>query len=154
MKLEDVLASVAPEQWVPGQIIIFDWYDGPRQGIGRLAHPRCEFAFEMLAQRYNPDDLDDRLFRLSELPSGSVDEALDAIRSLGGPANVLWVPVWRFETEEKRRQADQRIDDILVKRRETAVVVYSRDMATFLGRWQAEAGEEEAADWFSILGVP
>jgi hypothetical protein len=152
MKTQHVLMSVPANSWVAGQVVVFDWFDGPRQGVARMAKPECEFAFELLAERLNPDGLDDRLFRVSELPAGSVTRILDTIHSLGSPVNVVWVPVWKFGSEEERLQADQEIDRILSQQRGTGLVVYSRDMITFLGCWEDDQVQGEVQDWTEPKG--
>jgi len=153
MNTQDALTSLPPKHWVVDQVVVFDWFDGPRQGVGRLAKPACEFAFELLAERHNPDGLDDRLFRISELPQGSVTQILDAIHSLGSPANVVWVPVWHFASEEEKRRANRETELILSRRKDTGLVIYSRDMATILGCWQGDRVNGQTQDWFSILSI-
>ncbi len=96
MEQKNKPASLAPPDWTADQVIVFDWYDGPRQGVVCLKEPPCEFSFELLAEKPNPDDLDHRLFRVSELPAGSVAQILEAIRVLGKPTGIVWVPVWKF----------------------------------------------------------
>ena len=51
MTLESQLVSIPPEQWKTRQAVIFDWYDGPREGICALEHPCLEFSFKLLAER-------------------------------------------------------------------------------------------------------
>lgn len=153
MELKNKLTSRAPDDWVVDQVIVFDWYDGPRQGVACLTQPPCEFYFELLAERYNPNGLDDRLFRVSELPPGSVAKVLEATQALGSPTNAVWVPTWKFSSEGERRQADQAINQILSARKDTGIVIASPDMATFLGCWQTDGDSHPITDWFSALGV-
>ncbi len=133
MSLETVLASLPPDRWLARQVIAFDWSDGPREGVCWMARPDCEFFFELLAEQLGLDNLDDRLFRLSELPKGSVSGILTALRGLGGPTGPLWVPVWQFGNETERARADQEIDRLLSRRRRTNIVVQTRDMTDFVG---------------------
>jgi hypothetical protein len=148
MNIQESLLSLPCEEWAVDQAVVFDWFDGPRHGVVRLAKPECEFAFEVLAERYNPDGLDDRLFRVCGLPAGSVAEVLTSIRSLGAPANVVWVPVWSFESEEQKLRADRRIDDVLSRQESTGLVIYTRDLLTYLGCWRDDrAGEEIGREW-------
>ena len=97
-----------------------------------MAKPDCEFFFELLDEQSAPEDLDDRLFRLSELPKGTVAGILAVLRGLGEPANTLWVPLWRFENETERAKVEQEIDRLLGRRR-TAIVVRTRDRMDFAG---------------------
>ena len=62
--LEKALLSVPTKDWQVGQIIVFDWYDGPREGICKMARPLCCFYFEVIEEEATEDDLDDRYFRL------------------------------------------------------------------------------------------
>ena len=153
MHKQHALKSLPPKEWVSDRVVVFDWFDGARRGVVRMLKPKCEFLFELLAERLNPDGLDDRLFRVVELPEGSVAKILDAIHSLGDPVNVVWVPVWRFGSEEERVRADRELDCILSQRKETKLVIRSRDMATFLGCWQLERRSDQTSDWFSKLCI-
>src|SRR5205085_2859450 len=101
MGFEKQLRSVPPAEWVARRAIILDWYDGPRHGVCSLAHPVLEFAFELLDERPNPDDLDDRFFRLKEMKEGSVDAITTLLAELGAPETAIWVPVWRFPSADK-----------------------------------------------------
>jgi hypothetical protein len=133
MALENLLASIPVEEWVPDQVVVFDWFDGPREGVARMHNPPCEFFFGLLAERYTPDDLDDRLFGLSELPPGSVAKLLDTIHLLGEPVNEVWVPVWQFPNEVEQSEVERETDRLLSLRRTTNLVIWTKDMRTFLG---------------------
>jgi hypothetical protein len=151
MALEKELQSLPPAQWLTRKTIVFDWYDGPREGICALARPSVEFSFELLDERSNPGDLDDRLFRLQELPVGSVDRILTSLAELGPPDQAVWVPVWRFRSEVQQQEADQTIRDILSGAQATSVVIATRDMEHFLGCWPIELNATRDRDWFSAL---
>jgi hypothetical protein len=153
MKTQHTLMSLPAKDWIVAQAIVFDWFDGPRQGVARLSKPECEFEFQLLAERHNPDGLDDRLFRVNELPVGSVNLVLEAIHSLGSPASVVWLPVWKFGSQEERLRADKEIDRILNQQKGTGLVISSRDMTTFLGCWQDDRHTGLVKDWFSRLGL-
>lgn len=151
MDFEDTLISTPASRWRTRQAVVFDWYDGPREGVCALAVPECEFYFELLDERTNPDDLDDRLFRASALPSGSLDRLLAGLRDLGSPTNSVWVPMWRFPNDGARRQATDLVEALRSARRPTAVVIATRDMMQFLGCWQVSRPEASVTDWFAYL---
>jgi len=154
MTLEQTLASTPAPEWKTDLAIVFDWYDGPRQGVCRLAAPAAEFFFDLLDERPTPDDLDDRLFRLSEIPPGSVEDILSALRDVGRPTGPVWTPIWRFSNEAARAQAENRLRALAASKRSTTLVVYTRDMTDFLGCWRVDPCEPGHADWFAALGVP
>lgn len=141
MKLEELLQSVPVGQWKAGQSYSFDWHDGPRAGICSLATPGGEFYFEMVDERYNPDGLDDRLFRLSELPTGSVAEVLSI------------VPDLRHSDESVRHRARHRLETIENSRRPTSLIVLSQDMEHFDGFWRVDLAQADDTDWFAALGI-
>jgi hypothetical protein len=142
MKLEELLASVPIDQWKVGWLYPLEWYDGPREGVCALAVPGGEFYFKLLAERYNAEGLDDRLYRLSELPAGSVAEVLSAARDFASADATL------------RERAEQRMEQVLSKKRPTALVIHTQDMEQFLGLWNVERPEVNGADWFSLLSIP
>jgi hypothetical protein len=137
----DLLESLPAEQWRVGQIYCYDWHDGPREGVCCLLKPPAQFYFELLDQRYNRDGLDDRLFRLSELPPGSVAEVLSTLPDLQNPS------------EEVRRRAGARLDAINARRRPTSVIIWTQDMKRFQGCWNVEPSEADVTDWFAALGI-
>src|SRR5712691_11519086 len=121
MSLEETLLAAPREQWHVARTYVYGWQDGPTHGACEMAAPQCEFFFELLSERYNPDGLDDRIYRLSELPAGSVAELLTLHTQGAGRAGPV------------RDEADRRIEEIRAARRPTSLVVYSQDMEHFLG---------------------
>jgi hypothetical protein len=153
MNLESTLTSVPADQWKVSLSIIFDWYDGPRQGICRLAQPAVEFSFELIDERFSPDGPDDRLFRLSEIPAGSVEAVLSGLQNLGHPTGPYWVPIWRFPSEEERQGAEALVKQVQQARRPTSLVLSTRDMVEFLGCWKVPTGERPTGGWFAALNL-
>jgi hypothetical protein len=148
MSFEESLASVPVDQWRTRQAVVFDWYDGPREGICALAHPEVEFFFSLLDERENADDADDRLFRLSEIPQGSVKRAVQSLAEFGvanAASGTVWCPHWQFPNDDAKRQADQLLRAVAASDKPSPVVILTRDLITFLGCWQV--------DWFSALGI-
>jgi hypothetical protein len=154
MAIEELLLSCPVGRWRTEQAIVFDWNDGPRQGIATLAFPECEFVFELIEERFNPTGLDHRLFRLRELPVGSVRSVLGLITQLGRPSKPVWVPVWKFATEVEKQEADRAIDVVLAEARATDLVVLSQDMEHFGGAWVVKEDQRGQTDWFGFLGIP
>lgn len=152
MALEETLTSVPPGTWVIAQVIVLDWYDGPRQGLCALAEPPCQFHFELLDERPTEDDLDDRLFRLSELPAGSIERAMSILAVLGHPSRPVWAPTWDFPRPEAQDQAERELSVVLDARRPTRLVIRTSNMIAFRGCWLVARDDPGAADWFEALG--
>ena len=153
MTLEVQLLTCDVSSWLIRQAVIFDWFDGPRQGICALSVPECEFAFDCLAERYNPSGLDDRLYRLREVQKGTINTVVSRISALGSPLSSIWVPVWRFSSEREKELVDADIDELLENSRLTNVIVHSQDLSVFLGCWNLPQFPSDDTDWFSLLGI-
>lgn len=152
MTPEQRLLAVPLERWSTRQAIVLDWYDGPREGLCALASPGGEFLFELLGERPNPDDLDDRLFLIREIPDGTVDALVADIQELGSPGGPVWVPVWRFRTESARERVEQRLRQIQTDARPISLVVSTRDLKRFLECWRA-APPPHAGLWSALSGI-
>ncbi len=142
MNLEELLKSTPPEQWKVGQLYALGWYDGPESGVCSLAVPGGEFYFEMIDERYNPDGLDDRIFRLSELPAGSVADVLGIAPNLGSKYDAT------------RKEANVRLEGICARKLPTTLIVHTQDWEHFLGCWKVDPTRTDITDWFSLLNIP
>ena len=63
------------------------------------------------------------------MPTGTVAQFQEAARLLGSPEDVL------------RRQAQQRRQELRSQKRETSLVLLSRDLQNFQGCWRVAGGE-------------
>jgi hypothetical protein len=118
--LAAVLASLPVEQWQVKRLGIVGWYDGPTEGICELALPACAFYFELWAERFRADDVDDRLFRLSTLPRSAIDR--------------LWATVDEWEAHKDE------IDELRSSRTLTRVIVRTDDWECFTAYWELMKG--------------
>jgi len=146
------LTATPPEHWQTEQVIVLDWYDGPRAGLCRLRSPVAEFQFELRAERATEDDLDDRLFSIAMLRAGAFAEVLDASKFLGTPARPIWVPRWESCDKEALERADQAVEHAKQQAIATPFVVRTRDFVSFSGLWKV-AKADDVVDWFSHLGL-
>lgn len=154
MNTESILTAAKSNACVVKQVIVFDWNDGPVSGICSLETPKCEFEFELIAERYNANDVDERIFKLSALPLGSVDKVIDLLSLLGGPLSRVWIPVWSFPSPEEQEIADNNVDAVLSLSTEMNLVLWTRNMEEFLGIWNVpERSSSAVTDWFSILEI-
>lgn len=133
--LEHALLSVPVAQWRPRRTEALDWYDGPREGLCQLSWPDTEFYFTLLAERFNPEGLDDRLMAVHRLPPGGGEALLQALALPDEP--------------EGRREVER----ILASAEPTNLVVLTRDAETFLGCWRRPPGEPQGPSWFEVLGL-
>jgi len=152
-EVESSLLALPAKNWKAKQVVVFDWYDGPREGICELEVPKVCFSFELLAERTTKDDLDDRIFRLSILPSDAVQRAIGVLNVIGEPANSVWVPLWKFPSEASRVRVEDEINRILDAKKRTDVIVWSRNMLEFLGCWKIQTSQMPVDDLFAHLEI-
>jgi hypothetical protein len=153
MSMEQDLLTTSPATWKVAQAIVFDWYDGPREGLCRLASPAVEFRFRLLDERPTADAPDDRLLRLDELPAGSIERALSALEDLGKPQAPIWTPIWKFSSVQARQRAEAFLAQTEQQARPTSIVIHTRDLSEFLGCWNVAGMAANGESWFSTLKI-
>lgn len=116
-------------------MIVWDWYDGPREGVCQLHQPQCCFSFKLFAENSFTDDINDRLFQISEVPFETMEQILTILTELGQPMIPVWIPHWNFDSESKKQKVEQQILDLLIQATETDIIIGTRDMRHFWGCW-------------------
>lgn len=151
-KLEDVLSATPVKEWKTRQAIVFDWFDGPREGVCSFSKPQGSFYFELLDERTSSEDADARLFILSQIPDDAVERIVAALKVLGTPTTPVWVPIWTFPDQVTEEIAENAVAQIIGDKIETDLVVYTRDMVDFFGCWRISRNAQ-TQDWFEYLGI-
>lgn len=134
-QFKDILLSQNPNSWQVKQLIIFDWQDGPCEGLCELLEPNLYFYFEMIAERFSENDLNDRLFSIREASSNSVISALTVLHELGQPHQPIWVPNWQFSSEESRLEAENALEKLIENTAEPELIIRTPNMTDFLEVW-------------------
>jgi hypothetical protein len=93
-----------------GRMIALGFYDGPTGGVAECAYCHAEYVFEMLDW---DDGQDVRVFSFAPLPAGSFEQVVSACPQSNAPPWPVWVPIWKFSTEEERQAASQRVDEVV-----------------------------------------
>jgi len=132
MNLEYLLCGTPADQWIVEQVVVLDWHDGPRHGFCALAQPHVEFIFDLVDELHNPDGLDMRVFRLKEIPCGSVRQVVTELQPLGGPCKPIWAPVWKFPAKDIQDRVDTLIGKLESQAKASEILVTTPDMQRFL----------------------
>lgn len=130
--LEIILGSTPPALWEIEQAIVFDWYDGPREGVCALSTPRCCFHFQIIAENRHNDCAH---YNLSEMPLDSVEQLMLILAELGPKAKPIWIPLWRFKDQAAQIEAEQAVDRLLALKKPTTLIMATNDMRRFKGCW-------------------
>jgi hypothetical protein len=131
--LERALLEAAPVGWRVRQIIVFEWLDGPREGICEMEHPPGSFYFEILAE--SAGDFADRLFALSELRAGVVGEVIEVFRGSGPPKSPVWAPHGAYASDEEQQRIEDAVERLTSLRTPMRILIRTRDMIKFTEVW-------------------
>jgi hypothetical protein len=142
------LLDILIHRWVADQVICLDWHDGPRDGFCRMIVPSVELVFHLLAERLRRDGLDDRLFSVELLPSGTIAEMIQSFASVGNTR--VWTPQFRGTAEEAI--ADAAIAKAMSLARPTDIVFKTNNFDVFDGVWTATR-RDGVVDWFREFGI-
>jgi hypothetical protein len=143
---ELTLATTPVESWRAHQVIIFDWYDGPREGFCELAYPRICFYFKLLAEACESYERGDALFRISALPLDTISQTVSLLATLGDPTKPVWIPRWLFPSPAAEAEADAAIDRLLSHRQPSSLIIQTANMTHFLGCWVGVRLNEQGLD--------
>lgn len=120
-----------PLSWVVKTVIPRDWHDGALSGICILADPAVIFYFSVIDERYNPDDVDDRIYRVYEID----------------------IPIEEASTLDHGLHGDK-IEEAINNARPTKIVIFTRGMGRVLGCWSvADDAFHSTTNWFAFLGI-
>jgi len=129
------IGDVPVSEWIVGQLIVLDWYDGPTGGLCALLQPRCTVYFEMVAQNWVDGTFRDRLFRLTVTRDDALPRYLKAHGLDVAPSHPSWAPAAEYHNESHRRAVEEAVDAILHGTTPGTVFVRSSDMLTMSELW-------------------
>jgi hypothetical protein len=147
------------------KVISLGFYDGPTSGVLQCETCSANHKFDMLDW---DEQQEVRIFRLAQLPSGSLDRCVRVYADIGSPRWPLWVPSVESSSPETRDAVNRTVQQVLDSAEPATVVmawVPSADMILSATRVPAEdlsnapdwfSADEPAIthDWFARLGLP
>jgi hypothetical protein len=110
------------------RMIALAYYDGPTGGLVKLSSLGMEHTFIFKLMSWD-ETQDSRVFALAELADKT---ALDRVAAVAGqPRWPIWVPDWRFKSDEEKTKADGVVEQIMaLKTPYQAVMCAPDDMST------------------------
>ena len=94
-----------------------------------MAQPKCEFCFEVFADCFSDDDMDDHLYHLYVCPPETIDNLVAILREIGEPKHPVWVPV------VGDKGIEDKIKELESQMQKTSLIIQSRDMIDFTACW-------------------
>ncbi len=137
MNLHKLLEEFPLKEWDIELVTVLDWHDGPREGFCQFRKPDVAVYFEILAERFSPNDPDDQLFIWKQITNEDLSQIYSLLESQGKPNAKIWIPEWEFDSPETQQAVEKAIDDLILKHEKTDLIVRSRDMENFAEYWFA-----------------
>jgi hypothetical protein len=138
-----------PEPSPFDQVLILGWHDGPQEGFVRCSNCKRFYHFKYLDSVDEDEGI--RLFALAPLPADSIQRMTKALAPYMKPGWSMWVPIWRFPTDEDRQRADSLVDEILAGAGPPRLVISTSDMARQIQGAKLISAEDvgQVNDWVS-----
>ena len=105
---KDILA-VPQERLRITQALILDWHDGPVSGFLRFETPPTAWQFELLAEHYEDEDANDRVYLLAEVAVDLWEKTSDILIDQRDDHRIAWVPSWQFESDDELVAAEEAV---------------------------------------------
>jgi hypothetical protein len=87
--LDQILRSVPPSEWIIQYNIIFDWFDGEREGWCRLSYPAGSFSYKIQAEILTGRGLNDCLLAVRPAPADAIERLLTVLDPIS-PDDPEW----------------------------------------------------------------
>jgi hypothetical protein len=96
------------------RVIVFGWYDGPTAGVLQLGEDGPVYRFALLDEGQLAEDENDlRAYGLYSLPADAWSRLVTAVSPYMAPRWPVWVPLWRFPSDEIRQTVERETDQVL-----------------------------------------
>jgi hypothetical protein len=138
-----------PVNWRLSRLIAFGYYDGPTEGVVELADNCGTFFFRLI---WMDIELETRILRLTNAPANSVDRLTTMLSDLGYPHWPIWIPIWKFVSEDRRLMIESKVDAMFSDGPTVAVVTCNDSLTECLA---ARPLDDDLAsridDWASFM---
>jgi hypothetical protein len=119
------------------QVIALEWQDGPIHGFVRFLVPATCWRFQLVAERFESETIDNRLYLLSEVSLVLWEELVDSLARPTEQNHPVWAPDWCFDTEHERTAADAIVGRLTdAASRGAEVLMRSSDMTRVDELWR------------------
>jgi hypothetical protein len=133
------------------RLIVFDFYDGPLEGVATCSVCGSEYVFQV--KWWDPHE-DLRIFELRPLTRGTFPRIADICPKISEPVSPVWIPIWQFPTEADERQANAAVEELLEPEGTARVLIAAealdREIA-FARNADAEVTYSNLEEWVSWL---
>lgn len=138
------------------KVLALGYYDGPTNGLLQSGEEGPVYKFDLMDERWIPQEEDCRVFVLAPVPSNSLTELTNLYSPFLVPHWPLWVPLWQFPTKEIQQSMDRATDEVLGRASPVEWVLAATDLLGTIHAARAVGPEEfsQITDWFFFLGIP
>lgn len=91
-------------------VVCFDWYDGPVEGVTRCSVCQRTYTFRMCAW---DDQQHSRVYLFQRLETKHYEQVIDVLSDLEPPKWPIWVPQWLHPRKGQFEAADSEIERLV-----------------------------------------
>lgn len=132
---ESRLAGMRPQDVIVHRALVLGWYDGPLEGFIDLSQPESSWYFQLMGERYEPGDIDSRLYLLSHVPAGVIDQITELAGEAFPAARKVWVPSWQFPDPAREQAADDVVNTAIAEAKPGRLIVHAKDLTRMTDFW-------------------
>jgi hypothetical protein len=133
--LDQILRSVPPAEWMIEYNIIFDWYDGEREGWCRLSYPACSFSYKIQAEILTGPGLHDCLLAVRPVPADAIERLLTVLDPLS-PDDPEWFGgFWPYDDPNAIGQAEAMLATLMAESGAVCGYLQGRNLEDIKAYW-------------------
>lgn len=117
------------------RVLVLGWCDGPLEGFIDLSHPKSSWHFQLLGERFEQGGVDSRLYVLSSVSAGVIDQIAELAGEAPFATRQVWVPSWQFPDPARRRAADDAVEKAITEAKPGTLVMYAKDIVRVTDFW-------------------
>jgi hypothetical protein len=114
---------------------IVDWHDGAIGGLLTFTSFDSAWRFSLFAERRSMDDVDDRLYLLTQVPDSLFSRLWDVVTGSGKPSTRLVVPSWEFASADEEEAAEQILSAIAESPTVPRLLIRAHSLEAVDGIW-------------------
>ena len=133
--LDQILRSVPPSEWMIEYNIIYDWYDGEREGWCRLSSPACCFYYKIQAEVLSGPGLKDCLLAVRAVPANAIERLLEVLDPISLDDPEWWGGFWPPDGTKAAGRAEAVVATLMAESEEVCGYLQGRYIDQIKAYW-------------------
>lgn len=123
MKINNMFNNFQSKKLKLSQIVVLDWYDGPTEGLCKINDSDSFYSFKLIAEREEDNDVNDRLFKLSEINQNVVSKILVLLKPYLQSSGIYLTPEIEKLSKNESATLDKLLSELDTKNKMEEVII-------------------------------